>query len=46
MKRKGLTIRLRDYLRVGSILSIIEVTAAAVILWVEIYVLHWTLALA
>jgi arsenical pump membrane protein len=45
MKRKGLTIRLRDYLRVGSILSIIEVTAAAVILWVEIYVLHWTLAL-
>jgi arsenical pump membrane protein len=46
MKRKGLNIKLRDYLRVGSVLSIIEVTAAAVILWVEIYFLHWTLALA
>ncbi len=46
MKRKGLNIRLIDYLKVGSVLSIIEVFAAAVILWVEIYILHWTLALA
>jgi len=46
MKRKGLNIRLVDYLRVGSVLSIVEVFAAAVILWVEVYVLNWTLALA
>jgi len=46
MKRKGLNIRLIDYLKVGSVLSIIEVFAAAVILWFEVYVLHWTLALA
>ncbi len=44
MKRKGLNIRLIDYLKVGSVLSVIEVFAAAVILWVEIYVLNWTLA--
>ena len=45
MKRKGLNIRLVDYLKVGSVLSIIEVFAAAVILWVEVYVLHWALVL-
>ncbi len=44
MKRKGLNIRLVDYLKVGSVLSIVEVFAAAVILWVEINLLHWTLA--
>jgi hypothetical protein len=44
MKRKGLNIRLVDYLRVGSVLSIVEVFAAAVILWAEINLLHWTLA--
>jgi arsenical pump membrane protein len=46
MKQKGLNISLVDYLKVGSVLSIIEVFAAAVILWFEVYVLHWTLALA
>lgn len=45
MKGKGLNIRLIDYLRVGSVLSIVEVFAAAVILWFEVYVLNWTLAL-
>ena len=45
MKSKGLNIRLVDYLRVGSVLSIVEVFAAAVILWFEVYVLNWTLAL-
>ncbi len=45
MKRKGLNIRLIDYLRVGSVLSIIEVFAAAVILWFEVYFLGWTLTL-
>lgn len=39
MKRKGLTIRLRDYLKVGSVLSVLEVAAASIILWVEIAVL-------
>ncbi|MEM3586990.1 MAG: ArsB/NhaD family transporter [Candidatus Jordarchaeaceae archaeon] len=38
MKRKGLTIGLRDYLKVGSILSILEVFAASIILWLEIAV--------
>jgi Na+/H+ antiporter NhaD/arsenite permease-like protein len=45
MKSKGLNIRLVDYLRVGSVLSIVEVFAAAVILWFEVYILNWTLAL-
>jgi arsenical pump membrane protein len=43
MKRKGLTIRYRDYLKVGSILSIIEVTAASIILWLEQNYLHLVL---
>jgi len=38
MKRKGLTIKLRDYLKVGSVLSIPQVIAASIILWVEIAV--------
>jgi len=33
MRRKGVNIRLRDYLRVGSVLSIIEVAVASVALW-------------
>jgi arsenical pump membrane protein len=37
MRRKGLTIRLIDYLKVGSILSIVEVTAASLILWLELF---------
>jgi arsenical pump membrane protein len=36
MKRKGLTIRLVDYLKVGSVLSILEVTAASIVLWAEL----------
>ncbi len=38
MKQKGVTIRLVDYLRVGSVLSILEVTAASIVLWLEV---HW-----
>jgi arsenical pump membrane protein len=45
MKRKGLTIRYRDYLKVGSILSIIEVTAASIILWLEQNYLHLVLSI-
>ena len=36
LKRKGLTITLRDYLKVGSVLSILEVTVASIILWLEL----------
>jgi Na+/H+ antiporter NhaD/arsenite permease-like protein len=36
MKRKGLTIRIGDYFKIGAVLSILEVTAASVILWLEI----------
>jgi len=36
MKRKGLTVRIRDYFRIGAVLWILEVTAASVILWLEI----------
>jgi arsenical pump membrane protein len=46
MKAKGLVISLRDYLRVGSVLSILEVVTASIILWVEVEFLHFTLALA
>jgi arsenical pump membrane protein len=37
MRRKGLTIRLIDYLKVGSILSIVEVATASLILWLELF---------
>ena len=46
MKAKGLVISLRDYLRVGSVLSILEVATASIILWAEVELLHFTLALA
>jgi arsenical pump membrane protein len=46
MKAKGLVISLRDYLRVGSVLSILEVVTASIILWVEVEFLHLALALA
>jgi len=46
MKAKGLVISLRDYLRVGSVLSILEVVTASIILWAEVELLNFTLALA
>lgn len=45
MKQKGLNIRLVDYLRVGSILSILEVLVASVILFIEINCLGMVLNL-
>ncbi|PMB74436.1 hypothetical protein C0195_02730, partial [Candidatus Bathyarchaeota archaeon] len=36
MRRKGVTIRLRDYLKVGSVVSILEVTVASLVLWLEL----------
>ena len=46
MKAKGLVISLRDYLRVGSVLSILEVVTASAILWAEVELLGFALALA
>jgi arsenical pump membrane protein len=36
MRRKGVTISLRDYLKVGSVLSIVQVVIASVVLWLEL----------
>ncbi len=38
MKRKGVNISLRSYLKVGAVLSVVEVVVASVVLWVEIAV--------
>jgi arsenical pump membrane protein len=46
MKRKGLTIGIKDYLRVGSVLSILQVTVASIVLWFEQTYLHLVLTLA
>ncbi|MGB9853616.1 MAG: ArsB/NhaD family transporter, partial [Candidatus Bathyarchaeales archaeon] len=46
MRRKGVKIRLIDYLKVGSVLSIIEVTVASLILWLEIAFLNIHLNIA
>ena len=36
MKRKGVNISLKEYLKVGAVLSIVEVVVASLILWAEI----------
>jgi arsenical pump membrane protein len=46
MKRKGLTVSFKDYLKVGTILSIFEVAAASIVLWVELTYLHLVLTIA
>jgi arsenical pump membrane protein len=43
MKRKGVNIRLKDYLKVGAVLSIVEVVIASLVLWFEIAVLGFKL---
>jgi arsenical pump membrane protein len=43
MRRKGVTIRLRDYLKVGSVVSILEVTVASLVLWLELTFLNLNL---
>ncbi len=45
-RRGGLTITLREYLRIGSVLSIIETLTASVVLWIEVMVFGMTLVLA
>jgi len=39
MRRKGVNISLREYLKVGATLSIAQVAIASVVLWVELGVL-------
>ena len=36
MKRKGVNISLRSYLKVGAVLSIVEVVVASLVLWMEL----------
>ena len=36
MRRRGVNISLKEYLKVGAVLSIVEVVVASLILWVEI----------
>ncbi len=36
MRRKGVKISLKDYLKVGSVLSIVEVAIASLVLWIEL----------
>lgn len=43
IKRRGVDISLKSYLKVGAVLSIVEVLVASAVLWVEIAVLGLTL---
>lgn len=45
MRRKGVKISLRDYLKVGSILSIVEVATASLVLWIELNIFGFCLNL-
>ncbi|HSV49988.1 MAG TPA: ArsB/NhaD family transporter, partial [Candidatus Acidoferrales bacterium] len=45
MKRKGVKISLKSYLKVGAALSIVEVIVASVVLWVEITYFGLTLSI-
>ena len=36
MRRKGVKISLKDYLKVGAVLSIVEVAIASLVLWIEL----------
>jgi Na+/H+ antiporter NhaD/arsenite permease-like protein len=45
MKRKGVRIGLRDYLKVGSILSVVEVAVASLVLWIELSIFGFCLNL-
>jgi arsenical pump membrane protein len=43
MRRKGVSISLREYLKVGSVLSVAEVAIASLILWLELSVFGFRL---
>ena len=36
MRRKGVNISLKEYLKVGAVLSIVEVAVASLVLWAEL----------
>jgi arsenical pump membrane protein len=36
MRRKGVNISLKEYLKVGAVLSIVEVAVASTVLWAEL----------
>ena len=36
MRRKGVNISLKDYLKVGAVVSIVEVVVASLVLWAEL----------
>ena len=36
MRKKGVNISLKDYLKVGAVLSVVEVVVASVVLWAEL----------
>jgi arsenical pump membrane protein len=43
MRRKGINISLWSYLKVGAVLSIVEVLVASLVLWVEVAYFGWML---
>jgi len=43
MKRKGVKISLWSYLKVGAVLSVVEVVVASIVLWLEITLFGLTL---
>jgi len=43
MRRKGVKISLKDYLKVGAVLSIAEVAIASVVLWIELSIFGFRL---
>jgi len=45
MKRKGVNISLKSYLKVGAVLSIVEVVVASVVLWFEVTYLGFSLTI-
>jgi arsenical pump membrane protein len=44
MRRKGVNLSLREYLKVGAVLSIVEVAVASLVLWAEL-AMGWQLML-
>jgi len=36
MRRRGIQISIKEYLKVGAVLSIIEVAVASLVLWIEL----------
>jgi arsenical pump membrane protein len=43
MRRRGVNISLKEYLKVGAVVSVVEVAVASVVLWVELAVFGFSL---